>query len=500
MAKDWPLYFKERLIMGDLSSNVGVATLWMPKESVVSELDEGSFSVCGQLYTKRGINPLLRNLLANTLIRYVIVCGVDRQGSGEALLKFFKNGVSEESGGAGELKGWKILGDDEALLDKEITKEALDLIRINVEVFDLRMKPLGEVNGLIASLEKKVPYAEPVLFPEPAKDEVKQYPSDLSVFKLRRETIADAWLDALKVVNRFGVEIPGMYGQVKEVHNLSIVIEKEDPKSPKLEPFLKFGKEGLDLYIKGFFDTEKSGSSYTYGERILDWDGIDQKKIMVEKLSRFPFDRGALAVLWKPHRDNYPPTETEMAQNGQTKGWQVPCLVMIMGQCIGDNFHMTAVFRNNDIYGGWPLNAFALRNLQQNIAVEVGKNLGALTTISHIAEIYEIDYEDAKKVVAENDSLARTCLYDTRGYYTISIEGEDIVVTFFTPDGSEELATFRENGKKPKAARDLCAMVLRDMLLSELGAAADLGRQLAKAETAVKLGLVFEQDQPLRLE
>ncbi|KKS14399.1 MAG: Thymidylate synthase [candidate division WWE3 bacterium GW2011_GWB1_41_6] len=181
MAKDWPLYFKERLIMGDLSSNVGVATLWMPKESVVSELDEGSFSVCGQLYTKRGINPLLRNLLANTLIRYVIVCGVDRQGSGEALLKFFKNGVSEESGGAGELKGWKILGDDEALLDKEITKEALDLIRINVEVFDLRMKPLGEVNGLIASLEKKVPYAEPVLFPEPAKDEVKQYPSDLSV-------------------------------------------------------------------------------------------------------------------------------------------------------------------------------------------------------------------------------------------------------------------------------------------------------------------------------
>jgi len=43
-------------------------------------------------------------------------------------------------------------------------------------------------------------------------------------------------------------------------------------------------------------------------------------------------------------------------------------------------------------------------------------------------------------------------------------------------------------------------MVLRDMLLSELGAAADLGRQLAKAETAVKLGLVFEQDQPLRLE
>jgi len=39
---------------------------------------------------------------------------------------------------------------------------------------------------------------------------------------------------------------------------------------------------------------------------------------------------------------------------------------------------------------------------------------------------------------------------------------------------------------------------LRNMLVSELGAAADLGRQLAKAETAVKLGLKFKQDNDLQ--
>jgi hypothetical protein len=43
-------------------------------------------------------------------------------------------------------------------------------------------------------------------------------------------------------------------------------------------------------------------------------------------------------------------------------------------------------------------------------------------------------------------------------------------------------------------------MAIRDMLISDLGAASDLGRQLAKAETAVKLGLKFEQDNVLRFK
>jgi len=55
---------------------------------------------------------MLRNILANPAIRYLILCGVDRQGSGDALLKFFNNGVQPDSGKGGELEGFKILGDD----------------------------------------------------------------------------------------------------------------------------------------------------------------------------------------------------------------------------------------------------------------------------------------------------------------------------------------------------------------------------------------------------
>ncbi len=91
-------------------------------------------------------------------------------------------------------------------------------------------------------------------------------------------------------------------------------------------------------------------------------------------------------------------------------------------------------------------------------------------------------------------------MYDSRSYYIVEVVSEEIHLTFMTPDGSQEIAKIVEDGKKPKVARDLCAMAINDMLISDLGAAADLGRQLAKAESAVKLGLKFEQDNLLSMK
>ena len=109
MEVDWPVYFKDRLLVGDFDSCVGVATLWMPKENVADVLDNALakrsgklYSVCGQLYTKRGINPLLRNILANPKIRHLVICGPDRQGSGEALLKFLIMGSTRKPAGLWE--------------------------------------------------------------------------------------------------------------------------------------------------------------------------------------------------------------------------------------------------------------------------------------------------------------------------------------------------------------------------------------------------------------
>jgi thymidylate synthase len=489
----WPVYFRDRLIVGDFNSNIGVATLWMPKESVADELGQELFSVCGQLYTKRGINPLLRNIFANPKIRHLVLCGPDRQGSGSALLKFFKNGVDPDT--------HRVIGDDETVIDKELPQEELDVLRRSVFVHDMIMKPLEEVKRFVQSLPSYPAFSKPKCFPEEKTDLKSGFPSDVSVFKIRRDYVGDAWLDVLKVVTRFGVDAPGMYGKVKQVYNLSVVIEKESTKSPRLDSHINFNKASLENYYPGFFSKNEDGNeSYTYGERIFNWGdaGIDQHKLMVDKLKRFPYDRGAVAVLWETQKDNFPPEGKVAKAGGQTAGWKVPCLVMLLAQCLGEDLQLTAIFRNNDMYGAWPLNAFALRRFQEELAGEIGKGVGNLTTISHIAEIYESDWDLAAKVVDLGDSMSRTCVYDSRSYYTVKLEGDEIVAEFFSPDGARSLATLRLDGQKPKAARDICAMALKDMLISELGAACDFGRQVAKAETAVKLGLCFEQDKPLR--
>jgi len=503
--ENWPKYFKDRLILENPNSTIGVITLWMPKENVSEVLEPKTYSVCGQLYTKRGINYILRNILANPKIQNLVMCGIDRQESGEALKKFFEDGFEEDLDSNGDLKSWKIKGDEKATIHKQIPSKYLEKIRKHVKLYDLREASFSDVAKKISDVhnasQNDRPFCKPITFPEPEKTAPETYPSDRSVFKIRRDFIGDAWLDVLKTATRFGRKIPGMYGDVGQVANLCVVIEKEDPDNPQMYDYFNFDKKQLDLYIKGFFDkNEKKSEVYTYGERIFDCEGVDQEEIMVEKLKRFEYDRGALAVLWNPAIDNFPPKNTEIKEKGQTKKWRVPCLVMILGQVVNEKLDMTAVFRNNDVYGAWPLNAFALRAFQKNIAKKIGKELGALTTISHIAEIYELNWDDAKEIVRKNDSLSSTCQYDPRSYHIVTIEGSQINVVFHSPDGSKELASYSIDGIKNKSARDLSAMILKDMLVSDLGAACDLGRQLAKAESAVKLGLEFEQDQPLKFK
>ncbi|MBD3366504.1 hypothetical protein GF360_04175 [candidate division WWE3 bacterium] len=547
MIENWPKYFKDRILMENLNSSTAIATLWMPKEMVAEKLTPQTFAACGQLYTKGGINYLLRNILANPKIRHLFLCGIDRQESGIALKNFFEKGVEPVQDENENITHWAIKNTKKAFIDKEIPLEILELLRQKVAFYDFRLESLEDLARKVAKVHEASkntePFTQPITFPEAEKAAPKTFPTDRSVFKIRRKYIGEAWLDALKTVTRFGRRIPGMYGEVGQVQNLSIVVEEEDPASPEIYDFFNFDKKQLDLYIKGFFDPNepnKSGEKqevYTYGERIFKWGRdsfgglsrhsassstdsrssgldpesknpdfklnipLDQEKIMVEKLKRFNFDRGALAVLWEPHNDNFPPSDIERKEMGQTKKWRVPCMVMILGQVVDGKFDMTAVFRNNDIYGAWPLNVFALRAFQKKLSHKISCEMGVLTTISHIAEIYEINWEAALAVVAENDHLGRTCQYDPRGYYTVCLSGDDssqILVTFFSPEGTKELAKFSIDGHAEKAARDLSAMIFKDLLVSDLGAACDLGRQLAKAEAAVKLGLTFEQDQPLR--
>jgi len=85
LPDSWPKYFRDRLIVGNPDSDSAIATLWTPMNVVAKMVDVSKVSVIGQLYTKRGINYLLRNVLLNPRIKRILLTGADLMGSGEEL-------------------------------------------------------------------------------------------------------------------------------------------------------------------------------------------------------------------------------------------------------------------------------------------------------------------------------------------------------------------------------------------------------------------------------
>jgi len=520
-SKPWPIYFKDSLIIGDKNANVAIATLWTPKKLFSDKLDKSKYCVVGQLYTKRGVNFLLRNVLANPVIDTIVICGQDLMESAIALQGLVENGVEKLKDGK-----LKIIDVESGYIDDQISFEAIEMFRENVKIVNLTgVVKFGEVEKAVLENFKPIkPWAESQIFPDPDPASEDSFPSELDVMKISRPTIGEAWVQVLKHMLRFGRESePVLFRRndgsvVKELNNLCVVVD-EDPDNPKIYDFFNFTKTDLDNYYKGFFNPMRESESYTYGERIfnyfddlvepiyshkifpwfgertkqyLEFGGYNQlEHAVIRKLKRFKFDKGALVTLWNPLIDNFEIKDRR----------EVPCLVQLQFAVFryGDKYklHLTAYFRNNDMYGAWPLNAFALRKLQKQVveALPEVDEMGPLVTISSIAQLYEDAFSPASEIVEKNDKYF--CKFDERGNYTVEVVKDEIRVTHLSPSGLV-LKEYVEDGKANKVAMKICNEIIKNEGISDFGAAADLGRQLAKAETAVKLGLKFEQDQPLK--
>ena len=358
-----------------------MVTLWTPKEKIAPLLVLGKkVALVGQLYTKAGIEFIIRNLWANPRVSCLVVCGRDLSQSGQALVDFFQKGkISFPSG--------------------QIGQKELAVFQKKVRLVDLRQeKNWTKIAQAIGRFKPHPPFAQkPKLFPQPPPPPL--FPSENSVFRVEALTIGEAWLQLLALILKFGRRVPRIYlygGWERTLLNLAVVITREEIKNPKIWPFFNFSRDELKRYFRNFFTPRRGKQAYTYGERLFAYQAggkvIDQVAEMVKKLKSFPFNKGAIATLWQPQVDNFP----------LRRPWRTPCLNLIQGFCLNDKFYLTAYFRANDMFGAWPFNAFALRKLQTEIAKRIDRKLGDLTTISQTAFIDKNDLAKAKKVVEKN--------------------------------------------------------------------------------------------------
>lgn len=520
-SKMWPIYYKDLLYLSNLKSTVGIVTLWTPKEAICSKIDKNLFAVGGQLYSKRGINFMIRNILANPFISKIIICGADRSGSGEALINLFKNGIDKEN---------RIIKSEDTQIDQQIDASAIEDFRKNIKLINLNGEIEPEkIKTKLKTFEKEKSklWSKPRQFKELKKIKVEKFPSEKVTFYTRADYIWQAWVQMVRKIWKFG-SIKGMIkvGQVKELVNLVTVIQNEDPYKPLNLELFGLNRKDLDVYYKAFFTPSKGAEAYNYGERIFKYPlidkevkynseqnnypentvninsqiSLDQLEECFEKFKRYHDDRGLVISIWNPWVDNVSKgwMADKKGKKEIQKGGNVPCMSLIQFTYRSKKLHLTAYFRSNDIFKGWPLNAFALRKLQYDFAQRIGKKAGYLTTISNCSQIYETDYSIAEQLLKMYQNKP-FCMSDPRSNFIYEIDKEDIVVKHMSPDGEEQLDEFRVNGRQSKAALKMCDLLLSNEAVSDLGHAMDVGRQLAKIEMAIKNRIKFVQDKPISI-
>jgi len=190
----WPVFYKDNVIVGNEKSPVAICTLWSKKEDF-SNFSRDKFSVIGNLYTNCGINYLIKNILANPRIKYIILCGKDLMKTGDVLINLLRNGLDEH---------YKIIG-AAAYLDKTIPNDKIEILRKNVEIIDLRDEK--NVKEKIEEILEKLPNdVDPFMDSLVVKEEeggVESLTSDDNVFRFEGK-IAEVWLRILDIMLKFG--------------------------------------------------------------------------------------------------------------------------------------------------------------------------------------------------------------------------------------------------------------------------------------------------------
>lgn len=479
-----PLYKPNQLIVG--TGRTAIVTGWTVKEFIAKQLDKSDYAVIGSLYSStRGIDFLIRNLLANPHVTKVVIMACTKEdsnsGSTKCLLDFFTHGFYEGVNDVGK-KCWVINSSVKGFIDKEILKLALDVFRYKMHAV---FAPTRE-SAIAFAKEYPSPYLpdySPQIFPK-IETQSPVLPGNLYGHRIEGTTIAETWVKIIHRIRTTGVLRPTGYdGQWQELINLMAIVTDEPEEFYFPEPnYLPVTPEFLVNYIPQILHDSpyKEGVKYAYGQRMRSWFGKDQIKQVIDKLSKELIATSAVINLWDVNVD------AEKIEG-------TPCLNHIWFRVIDNKLSMTATFRSNDMFAAWCSNAFGLKALQCYVTEQINTRsqrqlqVGVLTTISQSAHIYDDCFENADSVIQQHYKIVPS-FNDPSGNFLIEIEGEQIVVTQLTLNSAE---VKRFAGKHPlKLVREICASS-PSIQSDHIGY---LGIELERASQFLKSGNQYTQD------
>lgn len=464
-AIGWPMFSEKEVIIGNHHSPIGVCTMWSPREEFVKKhLSDAMDKVAlvGNLYSIRGIGILIRNFLSNPWMRYLLVTGTE-MGVAKAVLQNLanKNFTNKQD----LLKRWD--------LEEKHIKRFLEQVSIVYATSEHAKATIN--NGVFRQVDFEQQRFEPIVVPLP-EPKAEVFPGPKSGYLIRVPTVMEGYVALLKEIRLFG-HITGQdsEGQRRqEIWKLDMVITGQDPCDFASIPHPEYGEDYIKKYCEDFWKgTEPKDLAYRYGHTIRYVFG-DQVKAIIRAFEDKEETFRTVISLWDPH-----------AEYGSVTAKDPPCIVLIHPRIINGCLHQFAYIRTNDMLGGWPLNAAALRYFQycllDQLKWKLGRKdlqIGDLAITSGSAHIYERDWL-AVDAMLEEKAKTPKFLPDPKGNFHIQTEDGEIAVNHYSPDGAELLQVFRGKNAE-KLSREIAPFI------SEVRNALYVGRALMEAEMKLR--------------
>lgn len=490
----WPCVVPDKVYVGNQESSVAVCTLWKPLNEFCREVSQkilGRICIVGQLRDPSGLGYMVRNILANPRIRYLVICGhdavledkaesKDRLSTKNLLELFFDQKTSLE-----------IIS---RYIDGIPTEDVLSLVR-NIKLIDLYQKEINQVNsGIKAALinGKNDFWAIPKFFP--IKQANKNQIPALRGSTIVADTVVDGYVLLLKNLFNYGV-----FQERKKYpegtlcgFSIKVIIKKEDPEN------LFFDEEHLPPGCnKGYLERQyfpqvvgckiPKGEEYSYGSLLA--GQIDR---IIAFLAKDKNSKDAVASLWNPDHIHGNP----------------PCFVFAQALILENQLHFICNMRSHNIIKCWAENTFAFRKLQGVIYERLKRKYGDLELGDLIVHSISAQINLNTQQIKIAESILRDRFKNGRklGYKAVRRKyfSRDVVNCYITVENNNIVLYLRGQGKIFREYRAPTARAMKDIIhLDGLDFLSDhamyIGITLAEAEVSLKLDLPFEQDKKLKL-
>jgi thymidylate synthase len=446
-------------------------------------------AVFGTLYGN-GLRELLRNLLYNPQIRVLLICGHDRSGSREELTNFFDLGLesmvtqkTEEGITAAilryrspapgvivtpvRIRGTRRIMDD--LVQRDHFRRPTKLKWLGDPQEEATQTRIGEFFADYQPLAIPLPDRLEIPLPEV---ELEYFPSNPRTHLVVRDTPLAAWREMLYLMTRFGHRVTLKKGDRLELQHVKVVVEKPRFEDEAQLRVAHLAPERLRRYQEEILRGElRPDETYHYGHRLRTYFGLDALAACAERLKADSEDRKSYVALWDTARDL-------TVKQGR------PCLASLFFRKFEGKLTLSAAFRTHNAIDAWLLNVYGLMAIQAWVAERAGLPIGAIVVLSHSLGLDPKELDRALMIIGKRPFRVRL---DPMGYFRVTLDEGDIIVEHRFED-----VTLKEY--RGRTAVSLQHQIARDVALSDINHAIYLGRQLAKAEMALKDGQEFVQD------